>query len=86
MSLSVTIPQDWVAVGNERETRYEHANEEGRRVLEKHGLDWFLNFYADPSTVAAYQFERTPRISTYLYALCVGPYKSFVDYDPMHVP
>ena len=86
MTLSLTIPQDWIAVGNEREQRYEHAAQEGKRVLEKFGIDWFLNFYEDQSKVAAYEFERTPKISTYLYALCAGPYKVFEDYDPQHTP
>ena len=32
------------------------------------------------------EFEQTPRISPYLYAICAGPYKVFEDYDPMYVP
>jgi aminopeptidase N len=31
-------------------------------------------------------FEETPRISTYLFAICAGPYHVFEDLDPMHVP
>lgn len=45
MTLSLTIPQDWIAVGNEVEKRYEHADKEGKRVLEKYGTHWFLGFY-----------------------------------------
>lgn len=33
-----------------------------------------------------YEFEQTPKISTYLYAICAGPYKVFEDFDPMYVP
>ena len=86
MSLSLTVPDDWIAVGNEKELRYSNAEVEGKRVLEKFGTDWFLNFYADKSRVAAYEFDKTPKISTYLFALCAGPYRVFEDYDPMHVP
>lgn len=73
-------------MGNEKEIRYENAAVEGKRVLEKYSTEWFLDFYEDKSKVAAYEFERTPKISTYLYALCAGPYKVFEDYDPQHTP
>lgn len=86
MTLNLTIPNDWVAVSNEKEKRYEHADQEGKRILEKNGINWFLNFYDDHSKVSAYEFDQTPRISTYLYALCAGPYIVFEDNDPMHVP
>jgi hypothetical protein len=86
MTLSLTIPQDWIAVANEKEVRYDRADQEGKRVLEKYDIEWFLNFYEDTSKVASYEFDRTPKISTYLYALCAGPYRVFEDYDPMHVP
>lgn len=86
MTLSLTVPEDWIAVGNEKETRYNNAEVDGKRVLEKFGTDWFLNFYSDKSKVAAYEFDKTPKISTYLFALCAGPYRVFEDYDPMHVP
>jgi hypothetical protein len=47
MTLSLTIPQDWIAVSNEKEMRYQNATQEGLRVLEKYNIDWFLNFYED---------------------------------------
>jgi hypothetical protein len=47
MTLSLTIPQEWKAVSNEIEQRYDHAAQEGKRVLEKYGIDWFLKFYDD---------------------------------------
>lgn len=49
MTLSLTIPQDWIAVANEKEVRYEHASKEGLRVLQKFDTLWFLDFYADKS-------------------------------------
>lgn len=32
------------------------------------------------------EFETTPRISTYLYAVCSGPYTVFEDFDPHYPP
>jgi len=61
----------------------------GLRLLKRHNLNWFLNFYenAEASTeVALYEYEQTPRISCYLYAICAGAYKVFEDHDPMYVP
>lgn len=86
MTLSTTVPQDWVAISNSKEVRYEQALTEGHRVLEKFGTEWFLPFYDNQDTVACYEFEQTPRISTYLYAICAGPYKVFEDDDPSTIP
>jgi len=47
MRLSLTLPQDWIAVSNEKERRYQSAVKEGKRVLDKHGIAWFLAFYDD---------------------------------------
>lgn len=49
MTLSLTIPKEWVAVSNEIEKRYEDVTKEGKRVLERYGIQWFLNFYSDVS-------------------------------------
>jgi hypothetical protein len=46
MSLTVTLPSDWKAASNSIETRYQKATGEGRRVLQKHGIEWFLDFYS----------------------------------------
>jgi aminopeptidase N len=86
MTLTVACPKDWKAVSNSLEKRYEDAQTEGRRVLERHGIEWFMNFYEDKSNVALYEFEATPKISCYLYAICAGNYKIFTDYDPMSTP
>ena len=84
MSLIVMCPEDWKAVSNAIETRYNTAT--GKHVLECAGIEWFLPFYEDESKVAVNEFEKTAKISTYLYAICAGPYKVFEDYDPMYVP
>jgi len=47
MQLITTVPQEWVAISNGRETRYENANKEGMKILEKYNLEWFLKFYGD---------------------------------------
>ena len=47
---------------------------------------WFCDFYDDENTICSYEFEQTPKISTYLYALCAGPYTFFEDNDPMFPP
>ena len=86
MSLTVTCPSDWSAVSNGIDKRYESAQKEGLRVLERHGIEYFLDFYQNLDQVAIVEFEQTPKISPYLYAICGGPYKVFSDPDPMYVP
>ena len=87
MSLIVTCPSEWSAVSNGIERRYEYsANKKGQHVIDRYNLQWFLDFYEKETEVAVTVFAPTPRISTYLYALCAGPYRVWEDYDPMHVP
>jgi hypothetical protein len=45
MTLSATVPTEWVAVSNGIEERFEDARSNGKKVLEKYGIDWFLSFY-----------------------------------------
>jgi len=47
MTLTVTCPTDWKAIGNSIEKRYENAAEEGLRVLERHNIESFLKFYEE---------------------------------------
>lgn len=86
MTLTVTCPQGWKTVSNSLEKRYENAKKEGKRVLERHEIEHFLKFYENENEIALYEFEQTPRISCYLYAICAGNYQVFTDYDPMHTP
>ena len=90
MSLTVLCPQDWQAVSNGIEKRYENCNEgefnESLPTVERAQIDWMFDFYEDRNHVAVCEFEQTPKISTYLYAICAGPYRVFKDYDPMYVP
>jgi len=86
MTLSALCPKDWRTVSNGIDTRYENALLNGKRVLEKFDCVWFMEFYDDKENVCSYEFEQTHKISTYLYAICAGPYTFFEDYDPMHPP
>ena len=47
MSLIVLCPTEWRAVSNAIETRYQlaDADNNGRHILERAGIEWFLNFY-----------------------------------------
>jgi aminopeptidase N len=85
MTLAITIDNDWLAVSNEKEVRHEEV-EEGRAVIDRFGINWFLNFYENQEQVAVYEFAQTPKISTYLYAICAGPYLKFEDFDPAYPP
>ena len=87
MQLIVTCPSEWNAVSNGIEKRYEYsANKKGQHILDRYNIQWFLDFYEKETEVAVVAFAPTPKISTYLYALCAGPYRVWEDYDPMHVP
>lgn len=55
-------------------------------VIERNKIDWFLDFYGNNEPFTVNEFEQTPRISTYLYAICAGPYRVFEDFDSMYVP
>ena len=59
MSLIVLCPNDWRAVSNAIEKRYElsDSSNSGRHVLERAGIEWFLPFYVDESSVAINGFE-----------------------------
>ena len=86
MTLAITINNDWIAVSNDKETRYETTDGEGRVVINKFGIDWFLGFYDNEEKVAVYEFQQTHKISTYLFAVCAGPYLKFEDFDPEYPP
>ena len=85
MTLCAVCPKEWRTVSNGIDRRYETIAR-GNRVREKFDCQWFLDFYDDPELIAVHDFETTPAISTYLYAVCAGPYTLFEDFDPMYVP
>ena len=46
MQLVVTCPNEWKAVSNGIETVYDYSKgEQGKRVIEKHAIEHFLEFY-----------------------------------------
>ena len=87
MALTMIVPKEWQAVSNGIETRYELSDgQKGLRIVERHGIEWFLDFYDKDTEVSICDFEQTPKIAPYLYAIIAGPYKVFEDYDPQCVP
>lgn len=57
MTLVVTCPSDWKAVSNSIERRFEKACTQGKLVLERHGVESFINFYEEAEKVALCEFE-----------------------------
>ena len=55
-------------------------------MLEKHAISNFVDFYDQDAKISIYDFEQTPKIAPYLYAIIAGPYHVVTDVDPMHVP
>jgi hypothetical protein len=84
MTLVVTCPNEWKVVANSIERRFEKASTDGKMILERHGIESFMNFYEDPDKVTLYDFEQTNKISTYLFAVCAGNFKIFEDFDGMY--
>ena len=58
MQLTVLCPAEWKAVSNGIDTRYEYSDgEKGKRIIEKHNINWFLDFYDKDTQIAIYDFE-----------------------------
>lgn len=83
MRLTVLCPEDWLSVSNSIE-RHFLGQSEAQHVLERHDI-WQLAKFLN-NTYRVYEFEQTPRISCYLYAVCAGPFETFEDNDPMYPP
>jgi aminopeptidase N len=78
MKLTVTVPKDWIAVGNGIERKYDI--QQSKKIIGKTQMEDFLELYSYECNI--YEFEETPRIAPYLYAICAGPYAIFEDFDP----
>jgi len=86
MSLTVMCHRDWVTVSNSIERKYDNAKDsEAKHVLDRHDISGFLKFF-DKEDAKLYEFEQTPKISCYLYAVCAGDYIVHEDLDAMHTP
>jgi len=57
MSLAIACPSEWKAISNSLEKRYDNARTDGMRVLERHGIEWFLNFFESTQDVCIYEYE-----------------------------
>ena len=61
MSLIVLCPSDWRAVSNSIERRFAlreaESAQNGRHILERADIEWFLNFYDSDNDVAISEFE-----------------------------
>jgi len=53
-----------------------------QRVIDKHNIKWQLGFYDEGEEISICEFAQTPKIPTYLYAICAGPYHIIEDLDP----
>ena len=80
-------PDEWRAVSNSVEKKYDYSDgQKGKHLLEKHAIANFVDFFDSDTKISIYDFEQTPKISPYLYAIIAGPYHVVEDLDPMHVP
>lgn len=87
MQLTVLCPAEWTAVSNSVEKKYDYSDgKKGQHILEKHAIADFVDFYGEDAKISIYDFEQTPKISPYLYAIVAGPYHVVEDEDPLHVP
>lgn len=92
-SIQMTLagPSDWVLLSNEFED-FDHEinfdNDEVRSLLESIPVDQ-RTFLLDSVNLLKYHivpFKRTAKISSYLYAICAGPYYCIKDTSNYKVP
>ena len=78
LKLKILSPQEWRVLSNSYEKSISdfHSNEELSPFnLSEEAINHLVNINDIKSkNYKLYQFEDTPRISTYLYAICAGPY------------
>ena len=79
LNLKVIAPKEWIVLSNSSEKEiFDFINEEElikKLNLNNDSLNHLVNSHDIKSkNYHTYIFEETPRISTYLYALCAGPY------------
>ena len=80
LDLTVIAPEEWIVLSNEYEEEKEgfaftDPNSLSKFNLDKDALDILVNNYDIKSKkYVLHKFKSTPKISTYLYALCAGAY------------
>ena len=58
MSLVVVCPSDWRAISNGMEQRFDYFdNRQGKHVIERNKIDWFLDFYGQNDDIVVNEFE-----------------------------
>ena len=75
--------KDWNVASNAFDVRHEKFSAEGeigRRCIEKCGIEWFFDVMGKDENdeyipCSVLEFEQTPRIPSYLMAVCAGPYE-----------
>jgi aminopeptidase N len=96
LSLTLVGPDEWVLLGNEHEKWAKSLNEEYNnhpevkeflisRDVEEGDQVFLFNEVLHKNYKIAH-FETTPKISSYLYALCAGPYHCIDDKSGYKVP
>lgn len=88
MKLTVLTHENWIAIGNSPEKRYNFESEEGEQLIAD--CSWMVPFFLTKKEVvteeeekkevevlcklSVVEFQKTMKISTYLYALVAGAY------------
>lgn len=97
LHLSVFAPDDWIVLGNSYESEKESINVNDKFNITQHiltkfeDIDTFILKQHDiyNKHYIYHKFKATPKISTYLYAICAGPYHCikcpFESEIPMHL-
>ena len=77
-SLKVIAPKEWIVLSNSFEKEIYDFNKDKLNTLLNNNKEIYDHLFTDHNienkNYHVYLFEITPKISTYLYALCAGPY------------
>lgn len=77
MKLRVITHHDWIAISNENIKPLDY--EETLTIMSDYY--WIVRLMSDEEELGhpavLYEFEETPRISTYLFAVCAGPWSVY---------
>ena len=74
-----TIPREKVWLNNILKKWITFCNNPEITLENENNLQWMLDFYDPGVEVSVFDYEQTPKISPYLFAICAGPYKVFID-------
>ena len=86
LNLKVLAPKEWIVLANSSEKEIFDLTEDeqlNKLNLKKESIEHLIASHDIKSkNYHFYIFEQTPRISTYLYALCAGPYYCIENKNP----